>query len=374
MLLASFSYDASSLMGGISLRRLLALALCVVVMCFAGSARADQWGMSGKMSQFLKRSGDYDDVKYPALSSGYSPGSPFSFFTVRKGDENLLVVLRLNDKDAFEEVGRYPGALRKAPGGKPTEFWKKSTEDGIHLKNMWSDTGEEYDFAWNGQEMVLRYANTGSLSISLKEDDSGYVVSDGVSELAWLEHPLLLAEFCMDMLPQDMARIEQANQLSSYYCAMLDLAERVRVDMGKKKNLPVYAAPFENAYRGAYGKAAVSLREPFDVLAVLDDGWAMVEYEITRSERRIGFVQGLGDVGAQELFLLGQPGRLARAASVTDDPHATCRELTVLEAGAEVEVLGYLDAFWLCVQTEVEGKRAWGFIPADALALPEATP
>ena len=351
------------------MRRIVALLLCLVMVCLAGTACADQWGLSGQMSQFLKRSGDYDDVKYPELSSGFSPKSPFSFFTVNKDDEYLLTVLRLNEKDAFEEVGRYPGALKDVNGGWDKEFWKKSTEDGIHLKNMWSDAGEEYDFVWNGQEMVLRYANTGSLTMTLTEDGLGYTVSDGTQALQWLDRPLLLAEFRLDKLPQSVEEAARQNALRQRYPDLLETNQRVTVDLGKKKNLPVYAAPFDHAYRGAEGKAAVSLRAPFDVLGVLEDGWAMVEYEITRSERRIGFVQGL-DVEAQELFLLGQPGQLNRTVSVTDDPHATCRELTVLEAGDEVEVLGYLDAFWLCIQTEAEGQLAWGFVPADALAVP----
>ena len=37
------------------------------------------------------------------------------------------------------------------------------------------------------------------------------------------------------------------------------------VDAGIRVRLPVYAAPSRDAYRGANGKAEVSLKEPFEV-------------------------------------------------------------------------------------------------------------
>lgn len=353
------------------MKKMLAVFLFVAVLCLGGAALADQWGMSGVMSDFLEKSGDYDDVRYPELNSGYSADAEFVNFIIRKGDENLLVMLRRNDKGKLEEIGRYPGALQPVQGSQAEEFWNSSTEDGIRLKSMWSKVGEEYTFAWNGHEMILSYANTGSLTITLREDGEGYTVNDGWEDSRWLNRPQALAEFRMDMLPQSSAEVFLWDAQTTYHGELLDYSQRVRVDAGKKTNLPVYAAPSEMAYRGAEGKAAVSLSEPFDVLAAYPDGWYMVEYEITRAERRIGFVQGLDIAGVQELHLIGTLETLAADTPLTDDPHATRRSLTVLPAGTEVEVLGCLDAFWLCVSAQVDGKDAWGFIPVNSVVMTE---
>lgn len=354
------------------MKRLAAFCLCLALLAVCGSAWADQWGMSGEMSAFLKRSGDYDDVKYPQLSSGYKPDRAFMTFIVRKNGENTLVLLQRGENGSLQEIGRYPGALRRLPDGRSSEFWQFGEDVGFTLKNMWGNTGEEYTFAWNGTEMVLLHANNGSIIYTLREDGCGYSVDDGFETFRWMQRPLALAEFRMDLLPRTtrQAYLEKA-ATDDWACEVIDYGKRVTVDLKQNRNLPVYAAPSEEAFRAAKGKAAVSLSAPFDVLGVCPGGWYMVEYEISRAERRLGFVQGLDVPQAQELMLQGVMGGLARATVVTDDPHGSRRALTTLPAGAGVRVFGLLDAHWLMIECDVDGRRAMGFVPVGALQLPE---
>lgn len=353
------------------MKRLAALVLFAALLAFCCTAWADQWGMSGEMSEFLKRSGDYDDVRYPQLSSGYSREAEFMHFIVRKGSENLLVVLRRGDDGRLEEVGRYPGAVRPLPGGRTTEFWNGATENGIRLKSMWSELGEEYYFIWDGQEMVLDHANTGKVIITMRADGAGYAVNDGTDDERWLNRPLTLAEFRMDMLPQSSGEVLLWDMQLTYYEEMLDYSRRVRANLGRNSTLPVYAAPCETAWRGADGKASVSLREPFDVLAACGDGWYMVEYELSRAERRIGFVHGLEAEGVQPMHMTAAVETMALSVHMTDDPHGTRRSMAFLPAGTKVEALGLLDAEWLCIRTQVDGREAWGFVPLCSVAVTE---
>ena len=147
--------------------------------------------------------------------------------------------------------------------------------------------------------------------------------------------------------------------------------------LGVKKGakLPVFSAPFEEAWRGAKGKAAVSVSEPFRVLASLQDGeWLMVEYTVDRGNGRVGWIRTPegSDITAHATTL--SIARLAcetdRACVLTDDPRGGQREIRTMEAGerviamAEVQTEGTL---WAYVETEIDGQPAWGFLDREAL-------
>lgn len=149
-------------------------------------------------------------------------------------------------------------------------------------------------------------------------------------------------------------------------------------DLQLAEMAPVYAAPSEDAWRGARGKAAVSLLEPFTVLgyAPEDSRWRLIEYEISSKERRVGYIlwddQWPGS--AVELSETRVAATLKRDAVLTDDPWASGRAMATLPEGGSVTLLGSAKGGWLYVETSVDGQAARGFIPMETAALPEPEP
>lgn len=151
-----------------------------------------------------------------------------------------------------------------------------------------------------------------------------------------------------------------------------------RVHLARKEYLPVYAAPLDDAYRAARGKAEVCLSEPFSVLASTQDGaWLLIEYEIDAQSRRIGYIQTPQDVDVTALdvqVLRSMPKDMEITAQtfVTDDPYHSRRELERLQRGETITCLGWTDAHYAYAQMEIDGKDAYGFVPMKALDIPKA--
>ncbi len=156
-----------------------------------------------------------------------------------------------------------------------------------------------------------------------------------------------------------------------------DLAEKVtRSDLGlpKKTKLPVYSAPLENAWRGAKGKAAVSVDESFSVLGNAQGGqWLLIDYSVGKKERRIGWIsrpEAYESGEESQLSLSRYLYRVRKKGVLTDDPEKSRRKIRTLQAGETVIVMNTLTAGgrdWLYVEAEVSGQPAWGFVEADRL-------
>ena len=152
--------------------------------------------------------------------------------------------------------------------------------------------------------------------------------------------------------------------------------------IGAKKNarLPVYTAPFPEAFRAANGKASLGTGESFTLLGTLQGGtWAMVEYSIDQSHRRVGWVElpagAPQRASHNDLDLNRTPVVLTADASLTDDPGQSAAPFTVLAEGQRVIAMCVCrlnQVSWVYVETEAEGQVCWGFVPAQALsAVPE---
>lgn len=173
------------------------------------------------------------------------------------------------------------------------------------------------------------------------------------------------------------ARAEEADGVAAYLGEAFLWEQADVVDLQLPELVPVYAAPSEDAWRGANGKAAVSLAEPFTTLgSAPESNWMLIEYEVSATERRMGYIQW-GDSWSRRVGELSEAGigmELSEDAVLTDDPRASGRAMVELAKGVQVSVLGYIDEGWLYVETAISGKVARGFIPMDAVSLPELVP
>ena len=156
--------------------------------------------------------------------------------------------------------------------------------------------------------------------------------------------------------------------------------EAVRADwrslgVQKKDKLAVSGAPFEDAWRGAKGKAAVSAAEYFSVLGSAQGGeWLLIEYAVDRKSGRIGWIRTPENFrntdAVRQLWPERALYRLTRDALLTDDPGGSRREIRTLRAEETVIGMMTLDAGgtgWICAETEADGKTVWGFVESGAL-------
>lgn len=215
--------------------------------------------------------------------------------------------------------------------------------------------------------------------LTFESNGNWYTVTDASGDsVAWGDALIAKDGFHAEWLPRTLDEARRMNRVRVYLSdfGMLDYGSTV--ELNRKEKLPVYAAPSEDAWRGANGKAAVSLAEPFRVLADLteEDGWWMIEYDISDGERRIGYIREpeRGRLVAHGMETIPITLTLAEDAAMTDDPHGGGREIARLHAGNTVTCLGYIDALWVMAQTEIDGKAARGFLPMRALDVPEQTP
>ena len=149
------------------------------------------------------------------------------------------------------------------------------------------------------------------------------------------------------------------------------------VDLRQNRTVPVYAAPSEDAWRGANGRAAVSFAEPFTLLASFgNESWWLIEYETGDGARRVGYIpqQAYDRAAPYGWWLIPMTLPLCEDATMTDDPHGARREIARFAAGESLTVLGYYDGLWAYAQTEIDGKTARGFVPLRALTTPEEEP
>lgn len=181
-----------------------------------------------------------------------------------------------------------------------------------------------------------------------------------------------------------------------------DISMKLDADAYGTSLLPVYSAPDESAYRGAEGRASVSLRESFQLLAATkDETWWLIEYDVSKNEKRVGWIRMAPDqpepagtslhdwlmsddtwLDESEVpdddadmtpvtLMFSEPARITRQTVLTDDPRGGKRALRELQAG---EFLGTFfeedfdaDEAWMYVITMVDGKKACGFVPRDCV-------
>ena len=206
-------------------------------------------------------------------------------------------------------------------------------------------------------------------------EDERYTVTDAAGEAAvWGAEGIARDGFCADLLPRSLEEVRRMNRVMAYLADDALSGTWATVGLGQNRTVPVYAAPSEDAWRGASGRAAVSFAEPFTLLASFgNEGWWLIEYETGDGARRVGYIpqQAYDRAVPYGWWLIAMTLPLCEDATMTDDPHGARREIARFAAGESLTVLGYYDGLWAYAQTEIDGKTARGFVPLRALTTPE---
>jgi len=142
-------------------------------------------------------------------------------------------------------------------------------------------------------------------------------------------------------------------------------ARRIQFTGGKK--YPVYNGPGSAYGLSGNGSAHVSTNDWIQVFGE-ENGWIMIQYDITRDRMRIGWI----DAGAlprnanvPQLDFAPVPARVLRTVSVTDDPLNSGHAIFTLLEGQNVHWLATLGD-WAYIEC-ADGRSLRGFVPLNAL-------
>ena len=227
--------------------------------------------------------------------------------------------------------------VRGMDGWRVTDYEDERTGMKVHLnKTLMTFYGSDYRFSYTVRtEFNNRFENFG------------------------LETIRKAVRHAETLLPE-----EAATPWEGYY-----LPDPVEGSFAKNQKLDVYAAPSADAYRAAKGKAAVSTNGGIEVYGETR-GWLMIQYEVSRNQRRIGYITADAlpyDTPVRSLQFGWDTARLTRTAVLTDDPFFSRNELKALEVDEEVVLLAQVDDWAYVEATMPDGRAVRGFIPIDAL-------
>jgi hypothetical protein len=146
-------------------------------------------------------------------------------------------------------------------------------------------------------------------------------------------------------------------------------AQRVKFTGGQR--FPVYSGPGSFYFRAANGKAAVSTNDWIQVFGV-EDGWALIQYDVTSSRMRIGYIDAVAlpkGTAVPQLRYTPQPMVLRHGAGLTDDPLFSKEALLQLPEGQEVNRLDGIGTSWALVELMDGQTLIRGFVPENALMV-----
>ncbi len=143
--------------------------------------------------------------------------------------------------------------------------------------------------------------------------------------------------------------------------------------------IPVYGAPFAEAWRGAEEEDLTDADGPFRILAAAQgDAWLLISRDGEAGAAPFGWIrtpEGFDlyvEIGVfspeRELY------RVLEETPLTDDPLGSGRAIRTLQPGETVIGMYLLQNRgdqWILAETEQDGKTVWAFVRRDALT-PEA--
>ena len=151
-----------------------------------------------------------------------------------------------------------------------------------------------------------------------------------------------------------------------------DFYTPISVTLRPREKYDVFAAPGRDSYRAANGKAVMSTNDWVQIFGE-EDGWVLVQYDISRDQMRFGYVDASvlpKDTEVQTLHWYDLPDQSVKVnISVTDDPLVSRNIIAYLNAGDTVKVLSSFGNWYYIEMTNAQGETLRGFIPQTSIDL-----
>lgn len=151
-----------------------------------------------------------------------------------------------------------------------------------------------------------------------------------------------------------------------------DFYTPISVTLRPREKYDVFAAPGRDSYRAANGRAVMSTNDWVQIFGE-EDGWVLVQYDISRDQMRFGYVDASvlpKDTEVQTLHWYDLPEQTVKVnINVTDDPLVSRNIIAYLNAGDTVKVLSSFGNWYYIEMTNAQGEMLRGFIPQTCIDL-----
>lgn len=225
---------------------------------------------------------------------------------------------------------------------------------------------------------VLNYANDtlsfvfnekiGYVEGEYTEDCTDYHVDD--MKYAYGTYDNRFAGFNIASFPKTLE--EARNTLTNPPVTPTDFYTPVTITLRAGEQYDVFAAPGRDSYRAANGKAVMSTNDWVQIFGE-EDGWLLVQYDISRDKMRFGYIDASAlprntEVNALRWYDL--PAQTVKYnVSVTDDPLVSGDIIHSLRQGETVEVLSSFGSWYYIETASNYGEALRGFIPESAIDI-----
>lgn len=134
----------------------------------------------------------------------------------------------------------------------------------------------------------------------------------------------------------------------------------------------VFAAPGRTSYRAANGKAVMSTNDWVQIYGE-EDGWLLVQYDISRNQMRFGYIAASAlphNTTVQHLTWYDLPDQTIKySVGITDDPLVSGSMIHTLEADDKVKVLSTFGNWYYIETANSNGQTLRGFVPRSCIDL-----
>lgn len=307
-------------------------------------------------------------------------GEPLGMVIMKKGERNVLCVLQKRNGQ-WRITGRSHTAL---PGGDSIPALHFDLQDDISLVyDFYPDDIVEIRLKYDGRNVRF-----GGMVIDMEGESwmEATIRSEGISYNDWDDVTFYGTKTVYGVYDASFEAFDYRDfpRTPAEADAVLTFAPDIPRNNGDPIAMPrpqepalrsgekydVFSAPGRGSHRPAKGKAVMSTNDWVQVFGQ-EDGWVLVQYDISSGQMRFGYVDASvlpRGVQVPVLTWAEIPYEIIAATALTDDPLNSCKMLMQLQPGEEVTVLATMGE-WLYVETTISGKPARGFIP-----MQDATP
>ena len=272
-------------------------------------------------------------------------------------------------------------------------------DGGAYLMEGWGDTAQEIDLPWGlktgfelstGEYMIFfaKFDGVWRVKVVLSDERISFVFDDRIGyregekkedytdwehnkmQYAYGTYDNRFAAFNIYDFPKTYK--EASETLTNPPVTPTDFYTPVSVNLRPSEKYDVFAAPGRDSYRAANGKAVMSTNDWVQIFGE-EDGWLLVQYDISSEQMRFGYIDASAlprNTEVQPLRWYDLPEQTVTTNTyVTDDPLASRSIICWLNTGDKVQVLSDFGSWYYVEVTPGTGKTLRGFIPQTAIDL-----
>ena len=235
----------------------------------------------------------------------------------------------------------------------------------------------KYDGVWrikvvlNGKDELISFVYDDRIGYREGEEMEDYIDWEhNKMKYAYGTYDNRFAAFNIYAFPKTFEEASEA--LTNPPVTPTDFYTPISVMLRPREKYDVFAAPGRDSYRAANGKAVMSTNDWVQIFGE-EDGWVLVQYDISRDQMRFGYVDASvlpKDTEVQTLHWYDLPEQTVKVnINVTDDPLVSRNIIAYLNAGDNVKVLSSFGNWYYIEMTNAQGETLRGFIPQTSIDL-----